>query len=673
MLNPKSMSSTWPLLVALSLAAPLPAGGCSSDSKGRERSTQEGLLSYGDRTVPGVRHAAHPGLEAPPVAPDGSSATTKEPAARSPRTCDEEALALEAKKELDEMLAEARAGADRPLPPPRPEHVDGRGLGMYLAALGRRKPGLPASARSLRAIRNTRIRFAPDHKADEVGMLGRHSRISTYGFVSRRGCRSGWMALGPHAFLCASSLRADRRPPELLQLPRMKRGRITPGVYGYIRRGGAPAYASRGDAKTETIARRLPGGFFIRFGRFTRIGSRNFWKTTKGLYVPVDRIARHVPSRYHGYLLERDGLKLPVALVRRKGPGGRGVPIYHAPGSRLVVGRLKRYTAVSVLGTTVARAHARTGSRARGRGRARFYRVGRCQWIRARATRLVHQEPPPPGVRAGERWIDVDLSTQTLVAYEGARPVFITLVSTGKKRHETRHGIFRVYWKIAEVDMANEAGSSEEYLAESVPWSMFFWKGQALHCAYWHDDFGRVKSHGCINLSPLDARFLFEWSRPALPRGWLYSWHGKIFPGTTVRIRRRRGERPRLLGLARRFAPAAEVAARDRAFQARVRSETIRLLGGDPEQAPSRAPGSPSSSPAPDMAGARRLAGDRRPRSVARRGVAPSPGRPAPAAASTASRRARGRRRSGRAAGISRRHSGGLVPVRPAPPPPPRR
>ncbi len=643
----------------------LGAPGCSSRGKSSSKAKKGAVLTYGGDQLPGVRHAAKPGAEG--LNADGMP--TKGKARPAPLVCDEQPLADAARKALDTLLADARAGAERELPPPRLPHMNPKGLGRYLAAMSRHKPGLARGTRSLRASRKIRIRYSPDHDAEEVGMLSRHGRIPTFGFVSRRGCRAGWMALGPHAYVCSSRLRADRRPPALLQYPRVKQGRITPGVYGYIRRGGAPAYASRGDAMNKVISRRLPGGFFIRFGRFTRIGSRNFWKTTKGLYVPITRIARHVPSKYHGYVLERDNLKLPVAVIRHKGPRKRGIPVYHAPGSRRVVGHLKRYTAVSVLGTKVAPG--------RYKRPVRYWRVGRCQWIRARSTRLAHQEAPPPGIRQAERWIDVDLNSQTLVAYEGAKPVFMTLISTGKKKHETRHGVFRVYWKISEVDMANETGANEEYLAESVPWSMFFWKGQALHGAYWHDDFGRVKSHGCINLSPMDARYLFEWSNPTLPPGWRHSWHGERFPGPAVRVRRRRAERPRLLGLARKFAPATAVAARDQAYKERIRRETIKMFGGNPEaqagKPPTKEKAGKRTAPWSPPAAATAAKPKNKTRPAATRGAL-MPVRRVRRSVTRKVRRERRVRQPKRKPRRRSRTAGGLVPIKaPTPPPPGRR
>jgi hypothetical protein len=59
-----------------------------------------------------------------------------------------------------------------------------------------------------------------------------------------------------------------------------------------------------------------------------------------------------------------------------------------------------------------------------------------------------------------------------------------------------------------------------DFEVEEVPWTMYYWGSFALHGAYWHDDFGQVRSHGCTNLAPADARWLFEWSSPSVPDGW---------------------------------------------------------------------------------------------------------------------------------------------------------
>ena len=119
----------------------------------------------------------------------------------------------------------------------------------------------------------------------------------------------------------------------------------------------------------------------------------------------------------------------------------------------------------------------------------------------------------------GARWVHVDLDEQVLTAYEGDELVFATLVSTGKVDHRTRVGLFPVFYKSIHADMRG-VDPGDPYFVDEVPWIMFFRKGMALHGTFWHDAFGRTYSHGCVNLAFSDAKWLFDWSPPALPPGW---------------------------------------------------------------------------------------------------------------------------------------------------------
>lgn len=135
--------------------------------------------------------------------------------------------------------------------------------------------------------------------------------------------------------------------------------------------------------------------------------------------------------------------------------------------------------------------------------------------------RVVRQVARPKGIAATDAWIHVDLREQVLTAYEGDRRVMATLVSTGKddlKSHKTHPGTFKVYAKSVHTSMRGKPW--DDYFAEEVPWTMHYDDGRALHGAYWHDQFGIQKSHGCINLSPADAAWLFQWIPPHLPEGW---------------------------------------------------------------------------------------------------------------------------------------------------------
>ena len=467
---------------------------------------------------------------------------------------------LEAKAAAPVAARLAMLAPSHALQEPAKRKVDWEGLRRYFEVMLAEVPKRPGWARSMRAFRNARVHYAPDLSADEVGLLAKDRRILPYGYVRGRGCRGAWIAIGPRAYTCRRNFVWDRRESKLVDQPPMKKDDLTPGTYAYVRPGGAPVYSGRAAVKKKEMFRKLPGGFFVRFKRFVRIGDANYWKTTKNWYIPVDRLARHVPSEFSGVRLPHDQVKLPVAFLLRDHR------IRSKPGGP-VVDKLPKHSVVPILGIVK---HSRR--------RFEYYRVGPCRWMRSSGTRAAWPSKPPPGVRKGQQWVDVNLERQTLIAYEGSQPVMATMVSTGDDEYPTQHGIFRVYWKVSETDMTSDMGAEEQYMAESVPWSLFFWKGQALHGAYWHNSFGIPRSHGCINLAPRDARFLLEWSKPHLPKGWIYRWFGERFPGLLLRVRRKDGDLVRFLGFAKKLAPPKAAEHRDEAFKARVRQETLELL-----------------------------------------------------------------------------------------------
>jgi lipoprotein-anchoring transpeptidase ErfK/SrfK len=133
-----------------------------------------------------------------------------------------------------------------------------------------------------------------------------------------------------------------------------------------------------------------------------------------------------------------------------------------------------------------------------------------------------------PSVATGDRkWIDVSLKDQVLVAYEGRKPVYVTLVSTGaagladpEKTTATVQGTFMIYAKHVSATMNGDEDKADSFSLRDVPFVQYFHKGYALHGAYWHDEFGRWRSHGCVNLSGRDSAWLFEWTDPPVPKDW---------------------------------------------------------------------------------------------------------------------------------------------------------
>jgi lipoprotein-anchoring transpeptidase ErfK/SrfK len=119
----------------------------------------------------------------------------------------------------------------------------------------------------------------------------------------------------------------------------------------------------------------------------------------------------------------------------------------------------------------------------------------------------VYEPGELPKTSKKERWIDVDLSSQSVSAYEGKNIVNSFIVSTGTWQHPTVTGQFHIYVKYRYTDMAGPG-----YYLPDVPYTMYFYDGYGLHGTYWHSNFGTPMSHGCINLRTEDAAWLYNWA-----------------------------------------------------------------------------------------------------------------------------------------------------------------
>lgn len=143
-----------------------------------------------------------------------------------------------------------------------------------------------------------------------------------------------------------------------------------------------------------------------------------------------------------------------------------------------------------------------------------WYMIGVDRWVERRVIRqFVIQHQPPEGVD-NNRWIEVDLYNQTLGVYEDGQLKFATLVATGMEPFYTRPGLFKIQQKKETENMSGafEADRSDYYYFERVPYTMYYDDARALHGAYWRTLFGYPQSHGCVNLSISDSRWLYEWA-----------------------------------------------------------------------------------------------------------------------------------------------------------------
>ncbi|HVJ17245.1 MAG TPA: L,D-transpeptidase [Polyangiaceae bacterium] len=254
--------------------------------------------------------------------------------------------------------------------------------------------------------------------------------------------------------------------------------------------------------------------------------NRRFAVSTDARLLPADKLKADSGSPFHGYDVKSVGL--PVAFTRRE-----GVYFY-----RLEKGTLEREEKAG------PRQFIPLSGSVRNHGEDRLVETRDGRWLKSAELRTVaKQSSLPPWARKGTKWIDISILNQTLTLWEGDRPVYVTLVSTGRdglgepgKTLSTPTGQYRVYQKHVTTTMDSEV-ADHEFELRDVPWVMYFKGGYALHGAYWHDDFGRSRSHGCVNLAPIDARYVFMWSAPSVPEHWHAAYAGdQTEQGTLINI-----------------------------------------------------------------------------------------------------------------------------------------
>ena len=249
-------------------------------------------------------------------------------------------------------------------------------------------------------------------------------------------------------------------------------------------------------------------GFFVSVDQPTQAeDGREFLRTVRGGYVRADDVFHSEPPTTRGVVLG-GAWELPLAIVHRQGAHHYR---QHTLRDELIdQGEIPRHRPLHL---------AREPVTYRGRG---YVQTPAGILVRETAVRRIRHRAMPEGIAEGARWIHVDLSEQALVAYDGQDAVFATLVSTGKAGFETPTGLFRIESKHVSITMDGSDEQQGSYSIEDVPWTMYFDGNYALHGAFWHGMFGHTRSHGCINLAPVDARWLFHWATPQLP----VSWHG---------------------------------------------------------------------------------------------------------------------------------------------------
>jgi len=368
----------------------------------------------------------------------------------------------------------------------------------------RLEPAAPAPgwARSIEVVNDgAPAMLAPTKNARRRGTVGAGTRLAFSRRVFGPDCSTGvWYETRDGLFLCEEHVTPSPSPPGVESALSALQGTRLPQRYAFIRIDGTRAYSHPSDYFTGQYAEALGRGFGIVVTGEQVYEGVPFVRSRRHLWIERGSVRFVEGSDFRGFAFA-PGDAFDVAWV-----SVRPAKVYDAPQGR-VTGRLARHTRVRVTGT-----------------RGPWTKLQRGGFVRSAALARPRRAPPPEGVKPHDRWIDVDVEQQVLVAYEGNRPAFATLISTGKdtKQSRTPRGVFELWAKLDYTDMDDieRTDVPQNYSIQDVPWVQFFKGAYGFHAAFWHDDFGRRRSHGCINLSPADARYLFHFTEPVLPPGW---------------------------------------------------------------------------------------------------------------------------------------------------------
>ena len=416
------------------------------------------------------------------------------------------------------------------------------------------------------------IRPKPQSEGLAVGKMRRGTsiRLRSTEPVPGAGCAQGWRAVEPSGYVCLNShTTLDLTDPYYIALndvaPRF--GVVWPYRYAHSR--GAPMY-SRVPTPEEwkkVEAPLGPPGTYLELGEWaagheemidenvrieardevpwyfeggrrhvrdlTRPSSRLVWKHIPNgsmlsyaksfeqhgrvwllspdlTIVPADRVQHMRRSVFRGVQLGGEA-KLPLAWNR----GKQNVLLY----------RKNQVGAYVASGESLApKQHVMVTGKRRGLFLSGYYplRDRPELFIKAEEVTIAFpREKLPNAIKPGEKWIDASIHYGTLTAYIGLEPVYSTLFSAGKGGQPVpQTGYFRYEWKEWVATMSNEKGDPKVLWFSDVPHVQYVKAPLAQHVAYWHEDYGNLKSAECLNMSPADGRWLFSFTDPPVPKEW---------------------------------------------------------------------------------------------------------------------------------------------------------
>lgn len=379
-------------------------------------------------------------------------------------------------------------------------------------------------ARPLQPHAGAKVRAYPTHGAPALGDMRGDTAIALKLDPPKRGgagCR-GWFAVLPDGFVCQDQVRVQ--PGYLSSPPAQARAKGWQRMrYGVVRAETAVLESSPGGTATRPVAeagylrgtlRRGDGVTVVREREDrVQIFSRHWLRrgdvtlASPSPMAPINLQALPVGQRLMvAWVVPPQGeTQTRLALPGMSGPGvmlPRYTPLYWSdvrPSQGRTVVHLTDEARAILAGKPEAQAAA--------------FEIDSTQ------LRRITPAQPPSGLHPDERWIDISVSEQVAVAYQGDAPLFAALVSTGA-HGATPPGTFWVYRKYLSQTMANMRGAASQYDFREVPHAQFFNGRIGLHAVLWHDLLGHPVSHGCVNMSPATAEQFFSFTKPDLPAGW---------------------------------------------------------------------------------------------------------------------------------------------------------
>lgn len=415
----------------------------------------------------------------------------------------------------------------------------------------------------------------PDTKSLVLGYLRRGNILRVKATSYKKGCSSGWYEILGGGYVCKGNGIFVREKKEDLTFEEAPErladtGQPLPYVYGYVTAKFAPEYLKipgsseqreaqklilkkeqeaeknqveelesrisadpdpqkvQSEENNEKQENNLPDflhqilakGFFVSIDKI----DSTFTKTIRGRYLSNDVYVPWEAKNFEGVKI-KDKNFLSLGILKRGGVKVLQADLGSLSKKMHIINELPIHQIVPYLGMF-------------NRENTQFVYIGRGEVINRRSVSIIKLYQRPQEIGENQKWIDVNLTEQTLVAYEGDVPIFSTLISSGRKDDDfpSPTGIFKIESKHVTVTMDDPQAATEAYSIEDVPWTMYFHHSFALHGAFWHNRFGNQRSHGCINLSPQDARWLFFWADPGLPSGWHGVYSSEQTPGTWVVI-----------------------------------------------------------------------------------------------------------------------------------------